>query len=82
MVFAGKSWRFSRWRFGDDRRDPSDTRHAQTSIEQQAKKVPLFPTDVTVPKLHIDLVCRPKKYRPYRLTMSCGRRQRPPEVAR
>lgn len=64
MVFAGKSWRFSRWRFGDDRRDPSDTRHAQTSIEQQAKKVPLFPTDVTVPKLHIDLV-RPKKYRPY-----------------
>ena len=50
--------------------------------KQRAKKVPLFPTDVTVPKLHIDFVCRPKKYRPYRLTMSCGRRQRPPEVAR
>ena len=82
--------------------------------KQRAKKVPLFPTNVTVPKLHIDLV-RPKKYRPYlaltrlkpvtpasfnmakaardlhrlgrsgrlfRLTMSCGRRQRPPEVAR
>ena len=32
--------------------------------KQQAKKVPLFPTDVTVPKLHIDLV-NPKKYRPY-----------------
>lgn len=31
--------------------------------KQRAKKVPLFPTDVTVPKLHIDLVSRPKKYR-------------------